>query len=289
MIKHEKIKLSPIEATAYWWINSIREKVSELLIRGSLSDSELEFMDIFYGYTELDWRTIYLELVKDISKDVTSYSVKENSNKVEAFYQDTAKNGHNRINEELSKIVNCPVPDIRLASNYAKDSIIYTTENVASVWSKSAGVTTLPTEYDADYVLTGNDAELAFYNLLVATISALYDQDPHFNSTSIFRDRFCQEYMKNNSDVETEEEIIEMFHHYFNKANDKHVILGRNYQETYSVTLSDMDLIGLESYMDTAKDYAEHILQKDKDQDSSFFCKTLKRSNNQRKIQDDNN
>lgn len=259
MAKKAVIELSPIEATAYLWINSIRYRVREIVISGTTDKNEAKFAEIFYGYTEIDWRKVYLELVKYISEDVDSYIPKDHS---DAFSQDTDINGHERLNDEISKIIGQRIPDIRLAGNGVKDSVIYTTASFASVWYKSCGVNNLSTEYEPSYILTGDDNNLFFYNLLISTIAVLDKVDSSFKSVSTLRERFCSEYIKLSETKETIKDVIEMFNYSFDKANDKEIIIGRSYKEMYFSSFRDIDYVGLEPYMDLAYHYASVILQK---------------------------
>ena len=58
METRKKIELSPTEVTAYWWINSIKGKVRDIVIHNSRDYNEHLFINIFYGYTEVDWRNM---------------------------------------------------------------------------------------------------------------------------------------------------------------------------------------------------------------------------------------
>ena len=126
MDKIKEIKLSSIEVTAYWWVNIIKNKVRELIINGTNDKSELKFVKLFYNYTQIDWRNLYLELINYITEDVNNYISLEDTMEIDGFHQSTAKREHQRLNIELSKILNSKVPDIRLASSDFKDSVIYT-------------------------------------------------------------------------------------------------------------------------------------------------------------------
>lgn len=278
MQKIENIELSPVEATSYWWVNLIKKRVKEIVIEGARYQSEAKFTEIFNNYTEIDWRNLYLQLVQYISEDVDNYVAKGNLGEEDVFSQDTAKNGHDRINEEISKIVNKRLPNIRLVSDNVKDSVIYTTKSFASVWYKSSGVIKLPTKYEPDYVLTGNDDELNFYNLLISTIVILKQENSGFNSIPLLRKEFCKEYIRLSNFKAKLENVIEVFNHAFDKANDEGLITGRSYKETYFPNLYEIDFVGLDSYMDLAKHYANVILQKVKDREEASYCKKLKRN-----------
>lgn len=278
MSKNKEIEISSIEATAYWWINVIKNKVRELVISGTSDKQEIKFVEKFYNYTEKDWRNLYLELVNYITEDVNNYVPIGNIIGIDTFNQDTAKKGHDRINAELSKIMHCSIPDIRLASSSAKDSVIYTNMFGASVWYKSCGVTDLSTKYDPTYVLTGDEQELNFYNLVVSTIAVLKEQDRSFNSIPQLRNGFCKEYKKVNKLQEDLKELAERFNHAFERASDKGIILGNYWKETYFSHFRDIDYVGLEQYMEMAEHYANVILQKSKSEEEKPYSKKLKRN-----------
>ena len=224
METRKKIELSPIEVTAYWWTNSIKEKVRDIIIHNSRDDCENKFASIFYGYTEVDWRNLYLALVKAIAHDVEDFDTTQEN----CFSQDTCIGGHDRLNEELAQITNKVIPDIRLAGFGVKDSVIYTTSSKASVWYKSSGKYMLPTMYDESYILTGNRKKLDFYNTLISTIAIIEQKDKYFNSVPVLRERFCQEYIRLSDEDENEEDISYWFNVCFDKASDKGLIHGRH-------------------------------------------------------------
>lgn len=280
MHEKEKIELSSMESTAYWWIKIIKNKVRELIIQGTTEKEEIKFVKIFYNYTEVEWRNLYLGLVNYITEDVNNYVPIENMGGTDTFNQDTDKNGHDRINTELSKIINCSIPDIRLANNSTKDSVIYTNMFGAYVWYKSGGVTKLPTKYEPCYILTGDEKELHFDNLLISTIAVLNELDRNFHSVSLIRERFCKEYKKVNKSKESIKAIKGRFNYSFDKACDKGIILGSSWQDTYFTNFRDIDFVGLEQYMVLAEHYANVILQKSKDTDGVSYSKKLKRNDN---------
>lgn len=278
MVRNDLVELSPIEATAYWWIKLIRYRVREIAISGTRDKREAKFAEIFYRYTEIDWRNVYLKLVKYISDDVDNYIPKKDS---DTFSQDTDINGHKRLNDEISKIIGQQIPDIRLAGNSVKGSVIYTTTSLASVWYKSCGVNKLSTEYEPSYILTGDDNSLFFYNLLISTIAVLDKVDSSFKSVSTLRERFCSEYIKLSETKETIKNVIEMFNYFFDKANDNEVIIGRSYKEMYFTSFKEIDYVGLEPYTGLANYYASVILQKNNDDNKPVIYKALiKQSDN---------
>lgn len=269
----KEVELSSIEATAYWWINVIKNKVRELVVHKTSNKQEIAFVQKFYNYTEVDWRNLYLELVKYITEDVNNYVKTGDTIGIDAFSQDTEKKGHDRINAELSKIMHCSIPDIRLASSSSKDSVIYTNMFGACVWYKSCGVTDLPTKYDMDYILTGDEQELNFYKLVILTIAVLKEKDSSFNSVSLLRTGFCDEYRKVNNFEENLNEFIDKFNQVFIKGRDKGIIFGSPWNETYFPSFRDIDLVGLEKYMNDAEHYANVILKKTRNNKTSYTKK----------------
>lgn len=274
MPNYEKIVLSPIEATAYWWVNLIRSKVREISIYGSSDKKEIKFSKIFYDYTEIEWRKVYLKLVKAIAKDVQSFVPDDNS---DSFSQDTEIKGHTRLNDEISKIIGKRVPDIRLAGNNVKDSVIYTTSSSASVWYKSCGEDKLSLKYDPSYILTGDKDSLDFYNLLIATIAIIKNIDRSSKSVSILRERFCNEYVNLSESEINLNDVIEMFNFAFDKACDNDLIMGHSSEKVYFTSFRNIDYVGLEPYLDLAGHYANAVLQETKDNDENAFSKKLKK------------
>lgn len=264
MREDTEIELSSIEATSYWWINLIKQKVREIITEGSQNKKEATFAQIFYYYTEVEWRNLYLELTKYIAEDVNNYVPTGNIIEIDAFSQDTDIKGHNIINKELSKITKHKIPDIRLAGSNIKDFVIYTNASIVSVWYKSCGIIDLPTKYEPTYILTGDKQKLNFYNLLLATIATIQEIDERFTSVSLLRENFCKEYIKLNNIEDNTSKITEMFNKSFEIASDKGIILGRYYRETYYCSFQEIDFIGLEEYMEEAKYYANVILEESK-------------------------
>lgn len=66
LIVLKEVELSSIEATAYWWVNTIRFRLRDIMTSGASDNNETLFAEIFYNFTEIDWRRLYLELVKSI-------------------------------------------------------------------------------------------------------------------------------------------------------------------------------------------------------------------------------
>ena len=257
----KKIELSSIEATAYWWTNIIKNKVRELVKINTTDEKEINFVKLFYNYTEADWRNLYLGLIKFITLNVNTYIPTCYEYGIDAFNQNTDKTGHDQLNVALSKILDKPfIPDIRLASNSLKDYTIYTNIFGASVWYKSGGLTKLPTKYKPTYILTGNEEEFYLRNLLLATIIVLNELDKNFHSITILRKAFCQEYQKNICKKKIED-VIELFNAVFNQLNDDRIIMGRCYNDTYYTNLLQNDYAKVNKYILVASQYANKILE----------------------------
>ena len=273
METRKKIELSPIEVTAYWWINSIKGKVRDIVIHNSRDYNEHLFINIFYGYTEVDWRNMYLALTKAIAHDVEDFDTTQDN----CFSQNTCIGGHDRLNEELAQITNKVIPDIRLAGFGVKDSVIYTTSSKASVWYKSSGKYMLPTMYDESYILTGNRKKLDFYNTLISTIAIIEQKDKYFNSVPVLRERFCQEYIRLSDEDENEEDIAQWFNVCFDKADDKGLIHGRHFDRKYFPSFRNIDFVGLNPYLPLANHYADIILEPVKNNNENKSGKILKK------------
>ena len=272
----EKIELSSIEATAYWWVNIIKYKVREIDRGGVSSENEYQFCNLFFRFTEREWRDLYLELINFITLNVNNYVPTGNEFGIDAFHQDTDRKGHDELNIALAKILDKPsIPDIRLASNSLKDSVIYTNIFGASVWYKSGGLTDLPIKYEPTYILTGNEEELYLRNLLLATIIILEESDKNFHSTDILREVFCQEY-KCYIKKEKIDEVYDLFNDVFDKLNDDKKILGRHYHNNYYATILNMDYVGLIRYIDTASNIAHKVLECNLNNDKNYSKKLKK-------------
>ena len=146
----------------------------------------------------------------------------------------------------------------------------------ARVWYKSCNVTDLSTKYTPTYILTGDEQELDFYNLVISTIAVLEEQDRSFHSVSQLRNGFCKEYKKVNDLQEDLKVLADRFNQAFERASDKGIILGSYWKETYFSYFCDIDYVGLEQYMEMAEHYASVILQKSKD--IKPYSKQLKRN-----------
>lgn len=103
----------------------------------------------------------------------------------------------------------------------------------------------------------------------------LNELDNKFNFIPLLREVFYTEYKKDNNPKENKKELQEKFNFYFKKANEKGIIVGNFWKDTYFTTFHDIDYIGLEQYKNTATLYANTILQKNKN--NSFPSHTTKK------------
>lgn len=213
---------------------------------------------------------------------MNNYVSRGDALEIDAFSQDTARLGHARLKEELSKIMKVRVPDICLSSSNAKDSVIYTNLFGASVWYKSCGVTDLPSKYEPTYVLTGDTEKLYFYYLLLATIFVLKQKDKSFQSVRALREKFCREYIDIYQSEETLEEIIELFNLIFKKESDRGLIRwvwGSN-KERYVAHFCEIDSWGFIPKTDAAEYFADVVLSKIKTDEPVSHRRTLKQDDN---------
>lgn len=80
----------------------------------------------------------------------------------------------------------------------------------------------------------------------------LNELDNKFNFIPLLREVFYTEYKKDNNPKENKKELQEKFNFYFKKANEKGIIVGNFWKDTYFTTFHDIDYIGLEQYKNTA-------------------------------------
>lgn len=250
------VELTPVQAGVYWCINIIRNKVREINYSSTATDNEICFSSIFYSYTDMEWRKVYLELVEHFMEIANNDSY--------LFFLDTEIGGHDVLNAILSKVVNTNIPDISLASNFTKDSVINIKKDSAVVWYKSCGDIPLSLDYESDYILTGNQDELEIYNVLIATLSMLGTLDPGFRSISELRSRFCKEFKKINKLEDSLETITERFNLAYKKANERGLVNGSVYSTNFYPHIGSMDIAALEDYMDKGHHYADVVLQREK-------------------------
>lgn len=153
----KRIELNPVEATSYWWIIEIKKKLQELLIITS-GKEEAEFLSIFYNFTDIEWRKLYLDLIEYIGKKVENILLKEEYG---YYYQDTKENFHKDINEVLCHFVNKSIPDISLTLLGVEESSICTNKYGADRIYNVSGIVPLDTLYESNYILSGDTKYLS--------------------------------------------------------------------------------------------------------------------------------
>lgn len=182
----KKIELNPIEATSYWWVETIKKKLKEIL-SFEYNQEEKDFLLALYDFTDIEWRKLYLELIKCISCKVENLSYKEDD---EYYHQATLKKCHNDVNEALRFVAGKKIPDIGLSPLNVEDSSIYTNKYGADRIYCLSGIVPLNTMYEPNYILSGDEVELEMKNLIMYLMElGLYDK-----SLETFKDIFCEFY-----------------------------------------------------------------------------------------------
>lgn len=252
----DKFDLNPFEITSYWWINKIRDKVKELYMSDYFTRREELFLNIFKNFTDEDYRTMYLELKDLIFQDVIDY---HSFNNVGLYNQDTIVHNHDRLNKELSTIINVDIPDINLHMRNMKNYKIYTGYDGAYQYNYLDKIEELDKTYDNDYIISGNKEILNLYKSIIVAIKELSINNEDI-ITELFIKLFSLEYLNyNNLDID-----IEMMKEYcsymINKINDLGMIKGRSYNEIIRVTeIINFYLNGIRGYKRIGKHYANYI------------------------------
>lgn len=211
----KQIELNPVEATSYWWINTIQKKLQEILVLKMVKE-EICFLNSFNNYTDIEWRKLYLELTKYIYSKVDKLSYEE---EFEYYHQATPINHHNDINEVLSKVTKKKIPDITLNLTDIESSTIYTNKYGADRVYSVSGIVPLDMFYDSNYVLTGNKVELEIKNLVIKLIeSGILNE-----SFESFKNKFCEIYGSLHHDMD-QILIEESFIRIFNQLSDQGII-----------------------------------------------------------------
>ena len=263
----EKLELKPAENTAYWWTNRLKyiarniAKNYEREKMYPMSPNQKRFIKIFYGFSEKDWRNLYLSLTKYIEQDINSYKSTGIVWSRDVFSQDTAEGKHDRLNQELAEILNISkFPDLRLSGNDSKDEVIYSGKQGVCIWYKSSGVMDLSRFVEPDYILTGDEKEVDVYNQLIIALVELKKRDSNFDSIELLSKGFCQAYLKLNDPNDTYMEVLKLFNKAYDKAEEWKIIFGRRYKNVFSCEALRFDLTGLDAYRELAGHYADIIL-----------------------------
>ncbi len=255
-----KIKLNPIEATAFWWVKMIRNKVREIN-RRSRDFDELRFADLFDGYKEEDWRNLYLRLVDLIEEDM-----REKQGKY--FQQETAIRRHNNINIDLSCVIKDIVPDIDISPRYSKSNVIFTSDKSVSVGERGNAIAQiLNRENNPWYTLTGDEDDLKCYYLLAATLAVIDANSKKYESKPLrplktgivngykkyILPEFKMEKLRDSADLAIE----------YAEQNGIIRIINSATPPIYETDFTREEYNGLEPYMDKAMELASVILNKD--------------------------
>ena len=248
MIK--QLELTPVEATAYFWVKTIKDKIREMSINtNDISEKELEFFNDFSKFTDVEWRKLYIELCKFIDIKVKKYS-HHGLYGIDDYHQDTAKYYHKDINEILSYVSKKEVPDIRLAGKNKEDLIIATNPYGANKFFESYGMIPLDKIYDYNYILSGDKKELELYNLVMSVIVVMNQNGNH--SIDYLRKVFCNLYLEMHDNINIKE-LEEDFNRIFNQIHDKGLLEGVSLDKEYNCKFENIDLIGIEPYMKKSK------------------------------------
>ena len=258
-IDNNRLLLNPMETTAFWWIEMIRNKVREINRNSSSDNNEIKFASLFDNYTEVDWRNLYLDLVDLIEGDIRE-------KKGNYYSQETAKERHDNINLELSCILNSEIPDIDISPENSKSHVIYTNDKFVSAGARGNGVaSTLKREQTPWYTLTGNETDLNCYYLLAATLAIIDANTNKFSSKPLkpLETGIIQGYRKYISPEEEINNIKNATVLAIENAKRNKILKICDYiiPPTYETSFSAIDYNGLEPYMDQAMDLASVILK----------------------------
>ena len=264
----EKLELTPAQNTAFWWTNRIKY-IARCIAKNyarehayPLSPNQKKFLKVFYNFSEIDWRNLYLNLTKYIDQDINSYVKKGLLFSIDMFSQETSEGKHNRLNQELGEILQIPkFPDLRLAASGSKDEVIYSGREGVCIWYKNCGVKDLSRYVEPTYVLTGDEQEVDVYNQLITTIIALKKRDNKFNSIDLLSKGFCMAYLKfNDPQANSYVEVLKRFNKAYDKAEEWDIVAGKRSQTKFICTALNFDITGLDGYRELAEQYADLIL-----------------------------
>lgn len=190
-MKIRKLEL-PCEQAAYWLIKTYITKAYEISRLNNSSKEEQDFSRIIRGISLYDWNTIFMILSGCI----------RNINSREPFSQTTSKDMHTLtdviIEETLEKLgilgINEKLPKINLTERQGTCSTIDMGINASNVFvSTKKGRSKLPKyTINYDFVLSSDDSELRFYNLILSIIVSVRRKNNRINSLNIIKEVFCE-------------------------------------------------------------------------------------------------
>ena len=190
-MKIRKLEL-PCEQAAYWLIKTYITKAYEISRLSVSSKDEKDFSRLIRGISLSNWNTIFMILSKCI----------QNINNRESFSQTTSKGEHTLtdviIEETLEKLgilgINEKLPSIDLTEKQSTCSTIDMGIDARNVFvSTKKGRSKLPKyTINYDFVLSSDDSELRFYNLILSIIVSVRRKNNHINSLNIIKEVFCE-------------------------------------------------------------------------------------------------
>lgn len=209
-MKKRRLEL-PSEQAAYWLIKTYIAKAYEISRdKSSFSKDEQEFSRIIRSVNDSNWNIIFVILSNCIRRIINR----------ESFTQSTLKDQHNVTNlilqEAFSRIgISEKIPNINLTKRQGNFSTLDMEMN-----SKNAFISFKNDRYklpkyieNYDFVLTSDDDELRFYNLILSIIVSVRRKDNRFNSLNMIKEVFCER--ANLEDAsEVFDRVIEVFTEY---------------------------------------------------------------------------
>ena len=190
-MKIRKLEL-PCEQAAYWLIKTYITKAYEISRLNNSSKDEQDFSRIIRGISLYNWNTIFMILSGCI----------QNINSREPFSQTTSKDKHILtdviIEETLEKLgilgTDEKLPKINLTERQGTCSTIDMGINASNVFvSSKKGRSKLPKyTINYDFVLSSDDSELRFYNLILSIIVSVRRKNNRINSLNIIKEVFCE-------------------------------------------------------------------------------------------------
>ena len=246
----KQVNLNPIEATAYFWVETVKNKIKEIYLKDNKQDVELRFLNIFYNFSDVEWRKLYLELSFYLNNKVNNY-VPHGLYGIDAYSQDTEKYYHQDINKVLNFVSRNNVPDIGLSSDLIEDSIISTNIYGANRYYKSGGVVSLDTCFNYNYILTGDKRELDLKYLLISIITVICQNNKNY-SVNDLKKIFKSIYFDMYNDLDAKI-IDEDFERIFNLIHDEGLVNGLSCDKEFSSKIERIDLVGTNNYNDIVK------------------------------------
>ena len=232
-------QLNPIEATAYWWVSNIKHKVRELYESKKKDDKEVKFLELFCYFNDLKWREIYLEIIRITNERINNTFAEDTS----FFYQQqTSVYSHDDINEALSIVLNQDVPDINLSLNGIGDSSICTNTYGADRLYAEGGMSSLDSDFDSNYVLSGDMQEFEVKSLIMMLLRANEDNTSYEKLKCLFMTAYLNMHPSCNKLI-----IEAEFARIFDQLCDEQLVSSLLYEKEYQTKLDDFNLKNIDS------------------------------------------